>query len=583
MTSVFDALLVVPGVRALPGSDKEVLRQALQRLEGSAGREEATAVGGGTRSRTISRLVVSGDLDVMTGVVRIGPTAVGKGNIILTGGGIQLRTNTTTKIDLQSDGDIFIGEDTSAAGTTYFSIFVNAQTYNTESMSAGDMLIGDNSSSKANILWDKSAGELLFRGGQTSNVKINTNGAIVLEQGSAASNSINWELSGTVRASINTDSSGSVSILTVSAGITGTNGNVELRARSTGSGLTSAGIFLTGSTGEIAISTGTGAGTGAVTLSSSNLIIENGQWLGLGAAKGRFTFTDAAADTIAVNIADLLIDTGRYVGIGASAGRLVFTDAAADTIGVVGADLLIDTTRYVGLGSAAGRIIFTDAGTDTIELATANVSVSGGSLSVASPNSITADAGTITAGTLGTTAGDLVANQFDSGTTTVLSGLSLGRYTSGTAAAGLGVQVLFRLESDGNASRTTGRIVSEWIVATDASRTSRMRFNTEDSAGTREGLRIESDGSVPRIGFYGVTAVVRASAYTQTYSTSSKTVANITATDPAAYGAGANGYSTGAMAQAVHAEVIALKADLTVVKNNITAIIDDLQAYGLMQ
>ena len=67
----------------------------------------------------------------------------------------------------QTDGDIFIGSNIASPGTTYLSVFATAQTYNSESMSAGDMLIGDNSANKANILWDYSAGQLLIRGGTT--------------------------------------------------------------------------------------------------------------------------------------------------------------------------------------------------------------------------------------------------------------------------------------------------------------------------------------------------------------------------------------------------------------------------------
>lgn len=98
---------------------------------------------------------------------------------------------------------------------------------------------------------------------------------------------------------------------------------------------------------------------------------------------------------------------------------------------------------------------------------------------------------------------------------------------------------------------------------------------------------VEIDGALNHdgttVGLYGVTPVVRASAYTQTYSTTSRTHENVTAVNPAAYGAGANGYSTAAMAQAIHAEVIALRADLINVKNVLNSVIDDSQAIGIAQ
>ena len=94
--------------------------------------------------------------------VTIGATSAD--HVIVSSTAIEMKDGSVVRGQWQTDGDIFIGSDISAAATTYFSIFANAQTYNTESMAAGDMLIGDNSASKANIFWDKSAGELLFQG-----------------------------------------------------------------------------------------------------------------------------------------------------------------------------------------------------------------------------------------------------------------------------------------------------------------------------------------------------------------------------------------------------------------------------------
>jgi hypothetical protein len=178
MSSLGDVLDKLARGQRVQAGEREQAQTELARLDKVAARVHATDQGGASRSQTIRRLVVDGDLDVPTGTVRIGPVAASRGNIILASGGIKLRTNTTVKIDLQSDGDIFVGENTAAAATTYFSIFVNAQTYNSESVSAGDMLFGDNSSGKANIYWDKSAGEWLFRGGTATAVTIATTGAI---------------------------------------------------------------------------------------------------------------------------------------------------------------------------------------------------------------------------------------------------------------------------------------------------------------------------------------------------------------------------------------------------------------------
>lgn len=103
--------------------------------------------------------------------------------------GIRLMRGSVKKVGIQPDGDLFIGENTAAAATTFLSIFTNAQTYNSESVSAGDVLLGDNSSSKANIFWDKSAGRLNFRGGTSTEAYIDTNGNVAAGGGNVWMNS----------------------------------------------------------------------------------------------------------------------------------------------------------------------------------------------------------------------------------------------------------------------------------------------------------------------------------------------------------------------------------------------------------
>lgn len=97
--------------------------------------------------------------------------------------GIQMKSNRViigekTHVKLNLQGDFFLGTDISIASGTNFAVFNVAQTYNTESIGAGDLLLGDNSASKANLLWDKSAGTLNFRVGTTSNMIFNTDGSI---------------------------------------------------------------------------------------------------------------------------------------------------------------------------------------------------------------------------------------------------------------------------------------------------------------------------------------------------------------------------------------------------------------------
>lgn len=115
------------------------------------------------------------------GVLTLGVTTTD--HVRISSSVIELKDGSTVRGQWQTDGDIFIGSDISAAATTYLSVFAVAQTYNSESVEAGDMLIGDNSASKANIFWDKSAGILYFRGGTTGNVYIDTAGSLVAGTG----------------------------------------------------------------------------------------------------------------------------------------------------------------------------------------------------------------------------------------------------------------------------------------------------------------------------------------------------------------------------------------------------------------
>lgn len=122
--------------------------------------------------------------------VGLGQYASGKSNVMVDAtSGIRLRSYNTVKFQVQPDGDLFIGEDVSAPATTFLSVFTNAQTYNSESVAAGDVLIGDNTASKANIFWDKSEGRLKFRGGTSTELYIDTDGTLVGAGGAVKLNS----------------------------------------------------------------------------------------------------------------------------------------------------------------------------------------------------------------------------------------------------------------------------------------------------------------------------------------------------------------------------------------------------------
>lgn len=160
-----------------------------------------------------------------SGVWTLGKVGASLSNVQITSGAVNLRTNTVTHIALQSDGDVFIGENVSAAATTNFAIFTNAQTYNSESVSAGDVLIGDNSSGKANIFWDKSAGEFIFRNGTTAAMKLSSDGVrFAMPSTYQANDSIKFRSL--------TDSYISGDVYSITAGTTGYSG-MQIKSAST--------------------------------------------------------------------------------------------------------------------------------------------------------------------------------------------------------------------------------------------------------------------------------------------------------------------------------------------------------------
>jgi hypothetical protein len=92
--------------------------------------------------------------------------------------GFRILRGSTILGQWEADGDFFLGTGVGTAATTNIAVFNSDQTYNSESVGTGDLLLGDNSANKANILWDKSAGRLNFRGGTTTTAYIDTTGKL---------------------------------------------------------------------------------------------------------------------------------------------------------------------------------------------------------------------------------------------------------------------------------------------------------------------------------------------------------------------------------------------------------------------
>ena len=87
------------------------------------------------------------------------------------------------------------------------------------------------------------------------------------------------------------------------------------------------------------------------------------------------------------------------------------------------------------------------------------------------------------------------------------------------------------------------------------------------------------------LSFFNATPAARPTAYTQTYSTADRTHANVTQSTPPAGGTGATegAYDTAVNRNLMIASITAGAVDLLDLKQLVNSIIDDLQAYGLLQ
>jgi len=90
----------------------------------------------------------------------------------------------------------------------------------------------------------------------------------------------------------------------------------------------------------------------------------------------------------------------------------------------------------------------------------------------------------------------------------------------------------WRQISSTSTARTVGIVDAVFISPTDASYTGRLVLKSQDFNGTREGVRIDSNGSAALLGFFGHTAAVQPSAYTPTNVTTDRSYdANSTTID----------------------------------------------------
>lgn len=346
---MFELLLKVAAGGKPSAGELEALRGELAGVERAVSRSNAQAQGGSSQAAKFSKLIVTGDVDLPAGVVNVGPYAPGKANAKLSAGGLQLRNYSTVKIDLQSDGDVFIGQDTAVPGSNYLAIFSNIQTYNAEAMGAGDMLIGDNSASKANIKWNKASGQLEFRSGPTIFAKMTSGGTLTFVN---AANALLFEdTAGSVAngAGIDYDNSNNLDITNNHVA-----GQVVIAARGVG--------------GQVNLKILTTAATVAnVTWQEDPALAERAQLtLNTGTKGAKLVLADATA------LADTVIQTA---GTGGGATQATFPGAVNVGTGVsttageltVSGSATISTGLNVGaaLGAAAGEILTSLTGTWT--------------------------------------------------------------------------------------------------------------------------------------------------------------------------------------------------------------------------
>ena len=242
------------------------------------------------------------------------------------------------------------------------------------------------------------------------------------------------------------------------------------------------------------------------------------------AALGNLALTNATtgSDNTAVGYGALLniATTSQNVGIGRLAGQY-----QAD-----GATALAAAAASVYIGSASRG--FSDSDYFSIVIG-ANAVGLGANTTVL---------GTVNQTTAATIYGACTHSLTDATTNAAVTVETLTKNVTGAGvgAAGLGPRLVFAAESSTTVDTSQADITATWTDATHATRKTRLALSAWDSAAAREGIRIEADGSVARLGFFGATAVVKPTALTTQLTTLTYTapgtpdyaIADLTQTTP---------------------------------------------------
>lgn len=139
-----------------------------------------------TQTRQLAEQVIATSIKEVQSVVGLhgSVTRLQAGGVNISQGlGVSVFESGVLKTTIEPDGDFLAGSDITQPSTTSFCVFVNEQVYNNETMGAGDILIGDNSTSTSNVKYDASEGQLQFRQGTTVKVYMDTDGTLVAGSG----------------------------------------------------------------------------------------------------------------------------------------------------------------------------------------------------------------------------------------------------------------------------------------------------------------------------------------------------------------------------------------------------------------
>lgn len=299
------------------------------------------------------------------------------------------------------------------------------------------------------------------------------------------------------------------------------------------------GIDLSGATSSVAMIRITQTGTSTATFDLTRSGGTASQWqMYLPTGSTNLRFYDGTSDRAILTTAGLWqvaslqatgLTSGRIPivstsGLLADDSDLTFSGSTTTMTNAVVSTLLTATTalNVGGNATAAGILRIyedTDAGTNfsaftvgtqsgdiTYTLPTALPALSGNVLASTTGGvmSWTADLQNSTGFSMGVTGTSLISvtasgafhTLLTAATNTVEDQLTLIRSTSGTAAAGIGIRLLFQIEHSGGGSESAGSIEVLYTDATDTSEDSDMTFNLRAAgAAVSEKFRFSSDGA----------------------------------------------------------------------------------------